>query len=202
MFDAGGDALVSRAGCADGLTQILHTGRYLECRLYLCRYATVCIPPLHVAMDSDLVVLSLPAEMVNGRPLFPGSSEADQLMKIFKTLGTPNKKAWPGLAELPEYKVTTATAHCPLPTALHGSIAHSLARSLLPAGKFPGLPGATAQKSVSTIGHGRIGTVGSTCVVARASVIARGLIWFVVCWCVVCCAVLCCAVLCVELRCE
>jgi cyclin-dependent kinase len=44
------------------------------------------------------------AEMVNGRPLFPGSSESDQLMKIFKTLGTPNKKAWPGVAELPEYK--------------------------------------------------------------------------------------------------
>jgi len=44
------------------------------------------------------------AEMVNGRPLFPGSSESDQLTKIFKTLGTPNKKSWPGVAELPEYK--------------------------------------------------------------------------------------------------
>jgi len=44
------------------------------------------------------------AEMVNGRPLFPGTSEPDQLMKIFKTLGTPNKKMWPGIAELPEYK--------------------------------------------------------------------------------------------------
>jgi cyclin-dependent kinase len=27
------------------------------------------------------------AEMVNGRPLFPGSAENDQLMKIFKTMG-------------------------------------------------------------------------------------------------------------------
>jgi len=44
------------------------------------------------------------AEMVNGRPLFPGSSENDQLMKIFKTLGTPNKKAWPQVAELPDFK--------------------------------------------------------------------------------------------------
>ena len=44
------------------------------------------------------------AEMVNGRPLFPGSSEADQLVKIFKTLGTPSVKAWPGMMELPEYK--------------------------------------------------------------------------------------------------
>jgi len=44
------------------------------------------------------------AEMVNGRPLFPGISENDQLMKIFKLLGTPTTKAWPGLSELPEYK--------------------------------------------------------------------------------------------------
>jgi len=45
------------------------------------------------------------AEMVNGRPLFPGSSESDQLMRIFKTLGTPTKKTWPTYTDLPEYKV-------------------------------------------------------------------------------------------------
>jgi len=44
------------------------------------------------------------AEMVNGRPLFPGSSEQDQLLKIFKLLGTPTPQSWPGIAELPEYK--------------------------------------------------------------------------------------------------
>jgi cyclin-dependent kinase len=44
------------------------------------------------------------AEMMNGRPLFPGSSEQDQLIKIFKTLGTPSVKQWPGMMELPEYK--------------------------------------------------------------------------------------------------
>jgi len=44
------------------------------------------------------------AEMVNGRPLFPGSSDADQLTKIFKCLGTPTPKLWPSIAELPEYK--------------------------------------------------------------------------------------------------
>jgi len=44
------------------------------------------------------------AEMVNGRPLFPGSSEQDQLMKIFKTLGTATKKTWPSMADLPDYK--------------------------------------------------------------------------------------------------
>lgn len=44
------------------------------------------------------------AEMVNGRPLFPGSSERDQLYKIFKILGTPDTNSWPGMVELPEYK--------------------------------------------------------------------------------------------------
>jgi len=44
------------------------------------------------------------AEMVNGRPLFPGSSETDQLLKIFKTLGSPTKKIWPAIADLPEFK--------------------------------------------------------------------------------------------------
>jgi hypothetical protein len=44
--------------------------------------------------------------MVNGRPLFPGSSEADQLNRIFKLLGTPTPKTWPGMVDLPEYKET------------------------------------------------------------------------------------------------
>lgn len=47
------------------------------------------------------------AEMVNGRPLFPGTADNDQLIKIFKLLGTPTPKTWPGIAELPEYKKTT-----------------------------------------------------------------------------------------------
>eukprot|EP01017_Pseudomicrothorax_dubius_P002192 TRINITY_DN0_c914_g1_i5.p1 TRINITY_DN0_c914_g1~~TRINITY_DN0_c914_g1_i5.p1 ORF type:complete len:307 (+),score=87.75 TRINITY_DN0_c914_g1_i5:50-970(+) len=47
------------------------------------------------------------AEMVNLKPLFAGSSEADQLKKIFKILGTPAVDKWPGLAELPEWKAGT-----------------------------------------------------------------------------------------------
>jgi len=44
------------------------------------------------------------AEMVTGRPLFPGTSASDQLLRIFKILGTPNDKTWPGILELPDYK--------------------------------------------------------------------------------------------------
>jgi len=47
------------------------------------------------------------AEMINGRPLFPGSTEQDQVTRIFKTLGTPNDRQWPGVAELPDWKPET-----------------------------------------------------------------------------------------------
>ncbi|KAI8917626.1 kinase-like domain-containing protein [Powellomyces hirtus] len=44
------------------------------------------------------------AEMASGRPLFPGSSIKDQLLRIFKILGTPDERTWPRIKELPEYK--------------------------------------------------------------------------------------------------
>ncbi|RKO85233.1 kinase-like domain-containing protein [Blyttiomyces helicus] len=43
------------------------------------------------------------AEMASGRPLFPGSSIKDQLLRIFKMLGTPDEKSWPRVTELPDY---------------------------------------------------------------------------------------------------
>jgi len=44
------------------------------------------------------------AEMVTGRPLFPGTSEKDQLLKIFVLCGTPSTATWPTLDALPQYK--------------------------------------------------------------------------------------------------
>jgi len=47
------------------------------------------------------------AEMImRGNPLFPGDSEIDQIFKIFRILGTPNEKVWPGVSQLPDYKET------------------------------------------------------------------------------------------------
>jgi len=43
------------------------------------------------------------AEMVTSKPLFPGKNNADQLQQIFKVLGTPTEKDWPGMKSLPEY---------------------------------------------------------------------------------------------------
>jgi len=44
-------------------------------------------------------------EMVNGKPLFTGSSEADQLKRIFKIRGTPTEKVWPDISKLSEWNV-------------------------------------------------------------------------------------------------
>jgi len=44
------------------------------------------------------------AEMASGKPLFPGKNTKNQLMKIFRVLGTPTLSDWPGMAELPEFQ--------------------------------------------------------------------------------------------------
>ncbi|GMM35126.1 cyclin-dependent serine/threonine-protein kinase [Saccharomycopsis crataegensis] len=44
------------------------------------------------------------AEMFTGRPLFPGSSNDDQLLTIFKIMGTPTERTWPGVSQLPNYR--------------------------------------------------------------------------------------------------
>jgi serine/threonine protein kinase len=42
--------------------------------------------------------------MVNGTPLFKGTSEETQLDIIFRHLGTPTEATFPGLSELPDWK--------------------------------------------------------------------------------------------------
>ncbi|VEL10966.1 unnamed protein product [Protopolystoma xenopodis] len=44
------------------------------------------------------------AEFLLQRPLFPGKGEVDQLNMIFRDLGTPNERIWPGVKELPGMK--------------------------------------------------------------------------------------------------
>jgi negative regulator of the PHO system len=44
------------------------------------------------------------AEMFTGRPLFPGTTNEDQLLKIFRLMGTPSERTWPGISSFPEFK--------------------------------------------------------------------------------------------------
>ena len=46
--------------------------------------------------------------MVNGRPLVTGTSEGDQLNRIFRLLGTPTLDQYPGLTDLPDYTADLA----------------------------------------------------------------------------------------------
>jgi hypothetical protein len=44
----------------------------------------------------DLFALgTIMAELYTGTPLFPGSTEKDQLLRILQTMGTPSKEEWP-----------------------------------------------------------------------------------------------------------
>ena len=48
------------------------------------------------------------AEMSNGRPLFPGTSENHQLNLIFRALGTPTEEIYPDIGDLPDYSKVAA----------------------------------------------------------------------------------------------
>jgi serine/threonine protein kinase len=45
-------------------------------------------------------------EMAIGTALFRGDSEIDTIFQIFQKLGTPTEVEWPGLTELPDFKLT------------------------------------------------------------------------------------------------
>jgi len=42
-------------------------------------------------------------EMNTGKPMFPGKNAKDELVRIFKALGTPTPDDYPGIVELPEW---------------------------------------------------------------------------------------------------
>lgn len=44
--------------------------------------------------------------MATHKVLFRGDSEIDQLFQIFRILGTPDERVWPGVSRLPDYKTT------------------------------------------------------------------------------------------------
>jgi serine/threonine protein kinase len=58
--------------------------------------------------------------MATHKVLFKGDSEIDQLFQIFRILGTPTERTWPGVSEMPDYKTTfpnwtrqDLALHCP-----------------------------------------------------------------------------------------
>ncbi|WVZ20623.1 hypothetical protein V8G54_007945 [Vigna mungo] len=43
------------------------------------------------------------AELLTSKPLFPGTSDVDQLNRIVSVLGNINEETWPGCSKLPDY---------------------------------------------------------------------------------------------------
>lgn len=52
--------------------------------------------------------------MVGGRPLFPGSTVEDELHLIFKILGTPSEKSWPGVLSNKDFEAYNFPAYPPV----------------------------------------------------------------------------------------
>lgn len=66
------------------------------------------------------------AEMINGKPLFQGTSEEDQLHKIFKVMGSPIIETWPDIVNTPNYKEFFSRETPPVPHLPWNIIAPSL----------------------------------------------------------------------------
>lgn len=63
-----------------------------------CRYRApeVLLRSSYYSAPIDMFALgAIMAELYTLRPLFPGSSEADELVKIASVLGTPTPQTWP-----------------------------------------------------------------------------------------------------------
>jgi serine/threonine protein kinase len=71
------------------------------------------------------------AEMLTGRPAFPGESEIDQIFRIFHALGTPNETTAPYLCSLPEFQPTFPRWHGEPISELGGGRATESALDLL-----------------------------------------------------------------------
>ena len=41
------------------------------------------------------------------KPLFQGDCEIDQIYRVFRSLGTPTEKLWPGVTSMKEFKPAT-----------------------------------------------------------------------------------------------
>ena len=74
------------------------------------------------------------AELLLHKALFKGKSEIDQLNQIFKELGTPNDKIWPGYSGLPCVKkvhvLCTAVLYYILPVMFYTSRIIHVIRSM------------------------------------------------------------------------
>lgn len=94
--------VVQSSRCVDGFTAIQHTSGHLECWVYFCRDGKwkVMRNFSYLFYDKNLITHSW---KLYSRPLIAGTTEGDQLDRIFRLLGTPSQADYPGIVDLPEY---------------------------------------------------------------------------------------------------
>ncbi|KAF4379565.1 hypothetical protein F8388_023582 [Cannabis sativa] len=81
---------------------ILHRSKSISFILTLWyRAPEVLLGATHYSTGVDMwSVGCIFAELVTTKALFPGDSELQQLLHIFRLLGTPNEEMWPGVSKL------------------------------------------------------------------------------------------------------
>lgn len=91
------------------LTPIFFDGAVANFTCFFCGPALLILPPSrplpNTASAPASTIRCIFAEMATGRPLLTGTSESDQLARIFRQMGTPTPVMYPGLQELPDYRV-------------------------------------------------------------------------------------------------
>lgn len=121
--------MVQSTRCLDGITSIQHSSGYLECRLHICRdgewkvrSSTLisCLSKWWSKFDN----LYRASQKIrnNKRPLVAGTSEGDQLDRIFRLLGTPTQADYPGIVDLPEYHPSNLPIYPPPPNGFAGLV--------------------------------------------------------------------------------
>lgn len=97
----------------------------MECRLHICRngqwevrqwYFDKCL------FSGRVSPFILPFHHNQIRPLVAGTSEGDQLDRIFRLLGTPTQADYPGIVDLPEYHPTNLPRYPPPPNGFAGLV--------------------------------------------------------------------------------
>lgn len=93
----------------------------------ICAELVITLPPIRCNKYQLLYLFQ-----ILKRPLFAGDTEVNQLHQIFKTMGTPTEKVWPGVTHLPDYNVGFPMwQRQPFSNALAKHEAYPLVKSIL-----------------------------------------------------------------------
>lgn len=71
--------------------------------MYFCRNGNSIT---HSYYFNSIMIVSILLRQILRKPLFAGDSEIDQLFRIFRIMGTPTEKTWPGVTQLPDFRAS------------------------------------------------------------------------------------------------